>query len=564
MKKLLCGVSLFLAFHLSVLASYTVALPVGITAIANSLDNGANTADVLFPNPNGERDFDQIYKYDCATGFVVFTIDSGFPTGFGNAGDTAGVAAPTLAPGEGAFYENNQGVQESVTFNGTAHVPIFPPTNYCGCGSLTFLGCQTTNAGTYQNITGVLPQETAQVLTHNVGQGTYPLQAPNYTVYTYIGGVWTPSTPVLNLGTAAFFSIPCSNYTSGTNLQLFVWSGDGTLKKLAADGSMQLVTNNLSGGNGPVGLVFDNVGNLYAGCPNDSFIKKFSSNGISSLIGPNIDSVSGLAFDNNGKLLATIPNYGEVDQLDYQLGYGYWLNGQSTNHTSSHLNYPVNVVFDRAGNFYAASSVAPYNSNPQHYTNTIQKYSSSFIDLGTFATNINRPWGMAFDSSSNLFVSSVGSNIIYRIKPNGTRSTFATASSGLNNPCGLGFDQSGNLYVANSGSGTIEMFTPDGTGSIIVSGLTSPISIAIFPGLNNWSAAPVTLNHPKIQGGFFQFDFIENSGLAFTVLNSTDLASPSASWTTNGSATEVSPGQYQFADPQAATNPRNFYRVRSQ
>jgi hypothetical protein len=38
---------------------------------------------------------------------------------------------------------------------------------------------------------------------------------------------------------------------------------------------------------------------------------------------------------------------------------------------------------------------------------------------------------------------------------------------------------------------------------------------------------------------------------------------PLSNWTTLGAATEVSPGQFQFTDPQATNTPQRFYRVRS-
>jgi hypothetical protein len=128
----------------------------------------------------------------------------------------------------------------------------------------------------------------------------------------------------------------------------------------------------------------------------------------------------------------------------------------------------------------------------------------------------------------------------------------------------LAFDSAGYLYVANSGDGTVLKFSPDGTSSVFASGLNTPSSIAIFPGLKLWSATALKLNNPTIlPDGEFQFSLIENSGLSFTVLATTGVSLPQINWATIGSVTEISPGRYQFTDPQATNNSRRFYQIRS-
>lgn len=349
---------------------------------------------------------------------------------------------------------------------------------------------------------------------------------------------------------------------------VYVWSADGTIHKFDANGvGSRFATNNLAVWNGPVGLALDNVGNLYAGVPSESHIWRFSPDGTRFLIGSSIDSVSGLAFDSAGNLFATIPNYIEILKLDYGLGYGYYL-GNSTDYSQSHLSYPLNLTFDGAGNIYVANSVNPF-SNFGPDTNTIAKFSPNFAYLGSFATNLNQPWGLAFDSAGNLFVSNSGTNgsllyTIVKFTPDGVRSTFATVGSGLRSPRGLAFDSAGYLYVANSASGTIIKFATNGSASIFASGLDSPSSIAIFPGLNLWSATTIKLANPKlVPSGGFQFDFIDNAGLAFTVSATTNLSLSLTNWTSLDGVTEVSPGLYQFTDPNATNSSQRFYRLQS-
>jgi NHL repeat. len=91
------------------------------------------------------------------------------------------------------------------------------------------------------------------------------------------------------------------------------------------------------------------------------------------------------------------------------------------------------------------------------------------------------PVGLAFDGSGNLFVSAgpfaQGQDLILKVAPNGTGSTFAT---GLYGPRGVAVDSSGNLFVAELGAGDILQFTPNGTGSVFASGFGQ-----LFIGVHN-------------------------------------------------------------------------------
>jgi hypothetical protein len=64
-------------------------------------------------------------------------------------------------------------------------------------------------------------------------------------------------------------------------------------------------------------------------------------------------------------------------------------------------------------------------------------------------------------------------------------------------------------------------------------------------------------------GGNMQLSLSSVSGASFTVLCSTNFAMSVDNWTVLGSMTEMSPGQYQFTDPQLSTNPQCYYRIRS-
>jgi hypothetical protein len=63
--------------------------------------------------------------------------------------------------------------------------------------------------------------------------------------------------------------------------------------------------------------------------------------------------------------------------------------------------------------------------------------------------------------------------------------------------------------------------------------------------------------------GRLQFQFTGAAGSSYTVLCSTNLALPLGSWSSVGTVTETSPGQFQFTDPGSKTNqPQRFYLLR--
>jgi hypothetical protein len=87
-------------------------------------------------------------------------------------------------------------------------------------------------------------------------------------------------------------------------------------------------------------------------------------------------------------------------------------------------------------------------------------------------------------------------------------------------------------------------------------------------GLNEWTMSyvieldplPPVLTQPLVlPNGSFQFTFTNTPGVPFNVLTATNLTS--TNWTVSGSATEVSPGQFQFTDTQSTNFPQRFYRV---
>jgi sugar lactone lactonase YvrE len=172
---------------------------------------------------------------------------------------------------------------------------------------------------------------------------------------------------------------------------------------------------------------------------------------------------------------------------------------------ASGLNGPYGVAFDSAGNLFEADfgSGAIFKFTP---TGT----------KSAFASGLNGPIGLVFDSFDNLFETDFNSGTIFKFTPTGTKSAFA---SGLSGPVGLVFDSSGNLFEADFNSGNIFKFTPTGTKSVFASGLNGPIGLVFDSAGNlfvaNYNGGVIVKFTPAASKNTFASGLSNPSGLVF-------------------------------------------------
>jgi sugar lactone lactonase YvrE len=143
--------------------------------------------------------------------------------------------------------------------------------------------------------------------------------------------------------------------------------------------------------------------------------------------------------------------------------------------TSTNLSQPYGLAFDSSGNLYAANNGS----------STVSKYNVSGGFLGTIGSpsTISQPQGLAFDASGNLYVSNNGDNTISTFSSAGSFLTSIGSSSNLDGPNGLAIDASGNLYVANTNNDTIATFNNTGAFvSAITAGVSGPYDLAYASG----------------------------------------------------------------------------------
>jgi hypothetical protein len=154
-------------------------------------------------------------------------------------------------------------------------------------------------------------------------------------------------------------------------------------------------------------------------------------------------------------------------------------------------------------------------------------------------------------------------------------SPFVTSSDGTNDVVvwGIGAGSSSQRLYGYDGDTGAVVFSGGGTNEVMTG--TERLSTAIAARGRIYIAndnrvyaltvpvSPIVLTNLAVSAtGGFQFDFTNVPGLSFTVFNTTNLSKPFASWTRLGSATEIAPGRYEFANGPLL-GPQDFYRVRS-
>lgn len=152
------------------------------------------------------------------------------------------------------------------------------------------------------------------------------------------------------------------------------------------------------------------------------------------------------------------------------------------------FNYPNGIAVDSAGNLFIADTLSHTirQVTPNGIVTTLAGKPGEFgTNNGTgIAARFNSPYGLAVDTSGNVYVADSFNNMIRQVTPAGVVTTLAGApKSGtangtgsvarFNNPNGLTVDGSGIVYVADSGNGLIRQVTPDGVVTVLKALLTN-------------------------------------------------------------------------------------------
>jgi len=197
--------------------------------------------------------------------------------------------------------------------------------------------------------------------------------------------------------------------------------------------------------------------NLFEADDGTGAIYQYTPGGVrSALVTPLLQEAHDLAFDSSGNLFASV-----------EVNGAYFIDKFTTSGTSvfaSGLEFPTGLAFDSAGDLFVADTTA----------GDIYEYTPAGV-RSTFATGLTRPSQLAFNSSGNLFVTDRIGAEITEITPGGVKSTFAT---GVMNPYGLAFNSAGDLFVGSQGADDIYEYTPGGVRSTFATGVDGPFGLA--------------------------------------------------------------------------------------
>jgi sugar lactone lactonase YvrE len=225
----------------------------------------------------------------------------------------------------------------------------------------------------------------------------------------------------------------------------------------------------------PTSVAVDGAGNVYVADAENFTIREISTNGVVTTIagqagdwgssnGPATNGAQflypyGVAVDGSNNIyVADTENHlirkianGYVTTLAGQAGIHGTSNGMGTN---AQFYYPYGVATDSSGNVYVADS---YNSLIRLITPE-----GAVTTIGSSAT-FSYPFAVATDSAGNVYVADTYNSLIRLITPGGTVTTIAsTASPAFYNPRGIAVDSATNIYVAEYFDEIIRVIPPGG------------------------------------------------------------------------------------------------------
>jgi sugar lactone lactonase YvrE len=252
-------------------------------------------------------------------------------------------------------------------------------------------------------------------------------------------------------------------------------SANNQIRKITTTGQIQNLAGVFTGSGGqdgtkwnarfanPQGMVCDAAGNIYVADQDNHAIRKITANGT-------VTTIAGSYVAGNSSFTGSATGFsGSAD------GAG---------RTNARFNKPSDVAVDAAGNIYVADS-------GNHAIRKISTDGTVTTLAGTMgaAGNTNAtgssarfrsPQGIAVDGNGTVYVADTGNQVIRRITPNGTVSTFAGAAfTGSASPLGGRASFTGSAHASFIGSADSTNLPASVDGSATTARFSYPTDITI-------------------------------------------------------------------------------------